>query len=49
MPSPNPELKKLKEKGKKLESKLKVHVKAEHDIEKEINRVKAQALKVQKK
>ena len=46
MPSLNPELKKLKEKEKKLESKRKVHVKAGIVLGKEINRIKEKALKV---
>ena len=46
MPSLNPELKKLKEKEKKLESKRKVHVKAGNVLEKEINRIKAQEKKL---
>ena len=46
MPSSLPELKKLKEKEKKLEKKLKVHVKAEHVIEKEINRIKIKEKKL---
>ena len=45
MPSTT-ELKRLKEKGRKLEKKLKVTVKQEHRLEKEISKIKKKEQKL---
>ena len=46
MPPQTPELKRLKEKGKKIEKKLKIHHKQESLLEKELIKIKSKEKKI---